>query len=194
MPSASVSGHDPEQVEVVLGDAATAVLHFEAICGLYEEVFSQPPFAWNEQEAQRQRGHLRRLMADPSFAVAVGVTGDELVGFAYGVRLPVSTQRWQGFVTDVPEDVGAEWEGRTFAVIDMAVRVGWRGCGLGRRLLDTLLGSRDEERATLTVEPAAEGTQAFYQHLGWQWVGRKRTSEGFFIPFFDVYVLPLSGR
>jgi hypothetical protein len=43
-----------------------------------------PPFAWDEQEAQRQRANLRRLMDDPTFALAVALAGDELVGFVYG--------------------------------------------------------------------------------------------------------------
>jgi ribosomal protein S18 acetylase RimI-like enzyme len=81
--------------------------------------------------------------------------------------------------------------GRTFAVVDMAVADRWRGHGIGRALLQRLLADRYEERATLTVEPAAEATQGFYRHLGWRKVGRKRTGPGFFIPYFDVYVLPL---
>ncbi len=201
MPSGCADDHDPLSAHhcapsavVELGGAATAAAHFEEICRIYEDVFSRPPFAWDEHEGQRQRESLRHLMADPSFAVAVASAGQDTVGFAYGIRVPPDTRRWQGFVTPVPEEVTAEWEGRTFAVVDMAVRQQWRGRGLGRRLLETLVGSRDEERATLTVEPAAEATKAFYQHLGWRRVGRKRTGEGFFIPFFDVYVLPLAGK
>ncbi|MGH3947523.1 MAG: GNAT family N-acetyltransferase [Pseudonocardiaceae bacterium] len=166
---------------------------FDPICDLYADTFSVPPFAWDDHESERQRDNLRQLLGDPTFGLAVArIEGDELVGFVYGVRVPPNTRRWQGFVTPLAPELPAEWEGRTFAVVDMAVRHGWRGQGIGRRLLQTLLTSRHEERATLTVEPAAEATQGFYRHLGWQHVGRKRTSEGFFIPFFDVYVLPLA--
>jgi ribosomal protein S18 acetylase RimI-like enzyme len=110
------------------------------------------------------------------------------------VTVSPDTRRWQGFITPLAPELAAEWEGRTFAIIDMAVRREWRGRGIGRKLLETLLDSRHEDRATLTVEPAAEATQGFYRHLNWQKVGRKRTSEGFFIPYFDVYILPLAGQ
>jgi GNAT superfamily N-acetyltransferase len=178
-------------VSIKPGNAPLGTAWLEPICQLYAEVFSQPPFAWDEHEAERHRTTLRSLLAEPKFAITTATVDNGLVGFAYGVRVPPDTRRWQGFATEVPEAVAQEWPCRTCAVIDMAVRQSWRGQGIGRRLLETLLGSRDEERATLTVEPIAEATQGFYRHLGWQYVGRKRTSEEFFIPWFDVYVLPL---
>lgn len=141
---------------------------FDPICDLYAGTFSVPPFTWDDHEAQRQRDSLRRLLSDPTFALAVAVArdGDGLVGFVYGAQVPAHTRCWQGSVTPLAPEVAAEWQGRTFAVADMAVRDDRRGHGIGRRLLETLLASRDEERATLTVEPTAEATQGFYRHLG----------------------------
>ena len=181
------------QVVIERGDAATARRLFEEICQLYAQVFSKPPFAWDEEEPQRHRSSLQRLIEEePSFGITIAMVGDELVGFAYGYTVPPGTRRWQRFATPVPVDLATEWEGRTFALIDFAVRREWRRHGIGRKLLDALLDSRNEERATLTVEPEATETQAFYLHLGWQHVGRKRTASENIMPFFDVYVLPLS--
>jgi len=73
------------------------------------------------------------------------------------------------------------------AVIDLAVRRDWRRRGVGRRLLATLLDSRTEERATLSVQPLAEESQAFYRRLGWQCVGRVIGVEGETAPFYDIY-------
>lgn len=183
-----------DDVIIELGSAALAQSLFDPICDLYAETFSVPPFAWDEHEAERQRADLRRLVEDPTFGVAVALAGGELVGFAFGVGVSPDTRRWQGFITPLAPELAVEWEGRTFAVLDMAVRGEWRGRGFGRKLLEGLLASRHEERAVLTVEPDAEATQGFYRHLRWQRVGRKRTSEGVLIPYFDVYVLPLAGQ
>src|SRR5439155_23554372 len=154
-------------------------------------VFSVPPFAWDELEPQRHRTMLERLVTEPSFGITTATRDHELVGFAYGYGVHQDTNRWDGFVQPLPDELTAEWEGRTFALIDLAVWASLRGQGLGRRLLEVLLSSRPEERAALTVEPEAEATQAFYQHLGWQRVGRKHSGPGSAISFFDAYVLPL---
>lgn len=63
----------------------------------------------------------------------------------------------------------------------------------GSQLLEALLADRSEERATLAVEPEVCNSQGFYRHLGWQLVGRLRGAESDTAPFFDIYVLPLSG-
>jgi len=54
-----------------------------------------------------------------------------------------------------------------------------------------LLASRSEERATLAVQPSAEESHAFYERLGWRYVGRLPGIEGESAPFFDIYWLPL---
>jgi ribosomal protein S18 acetylase RimI-like enzyme len=56
------------------------------------------------------------------------------------------------------EELTAEWNGRTFAVIDLAVREDHRKRGIGRALLNSLLTDRPEQRATLTVQPDAKDT------------------------------------
>lgn len=63
-----------------------------------------------------------------------------------------------------------------------------RGRGLGRRLHDALLGSRDEERATLTVQPTAVDTKAIYEHWGWWQVGQVEGGPTAPAPVFDVYL------
>jgi ribosomal protein S18 acetylase RimI-like enzyme len=181
-------------VHVELGRAGLAASRFEPICELYGEVFSKPPFDGGAEDLAHQRERLVRLMANPAFGITVAGAGGELVGFAYGAPLRPDTKWWDGFLVPVPEDVTKEWERRTFALIDMAVAGSWRRRGVGRRLLDVLLGSRSEQRATLAVRPTATGTQAFYRRLGWQYVGRLPGAPGEPSPFFDIYVVPLGDR
>ncbi|WP_434582055.1 GNAT family N-acetyltransferase [Carbonactinospora thermoautotrophica] len=179
-------------VTVSLGAAATARRLFEPIYRLYYETFSKPPYQWPEGEEEQYRRRFERLMGDPTFGIAVAQCGDELAGFAYGYTLRPDTKWWEGFVTPVPPEVTTEWEGRTFALIDFAVDESVRGKGVGRRLHDTLLGSRHEERATLAVEPQAHEARGIYEHWGWQVVGRLRGPATDFAPEFDIMVLPLS--
>jgi GNAT superfamily N-acetyltransferase len=56
-------------------------------------------------------------------------------------------------------------------VEDMVVRDGWRGHGIGRALLDSLMHwakTKGATRAQLLVDLDNEPALGYYQHLGWQ--------------------------
>lgn len=162
----------------------------EPICDIYDAVFSVAPFVWTDAESAHHRSMLNRLIADPSFGIAVAMSGNTLVGFAYGYAL-TKPDWWAGFRDPVPDYLIREWPGRTFALIDLAVQPEWRRRGIGRRLVDCLLASRTEERATLAAQPQAEVSHRFYAALGgWINVGRQNTP-GFVSPRFDIYVRKL---
>jgi ribosomal protein S18 acetylase RimI-like enzyme len=181
----------PASARVQIDGRADAEKLFEPICTLYDQVFSQPPFRWTDEESQHHREMLSSLRTEPTFGIATAEADGQLVGFAYGYQLPPDTRWWQNFLEPVPGDLAREWPGRTFALIDLAVDQPWRGQGLGRNLTEMLLASRAEQRATLSVQPTAADTQAFYLHLGWHKVGRKQMPPGVVSPFFDVYVVEL---
>ncbi len=174
-------------LHIALGDAAAAGVLFEPICQLHNEVFSQPPFHWGFEAPQQHRARLERLIASPSFGMATAIVDSVLIGFAYGHQLSVTTKWWHGFLDPVPVELTTEQEGRTFAVIDLAVRQDWRRRGTGQQLLDALLASRAEERATLATEPEALDSQAFYRRLGWKCAGRLVGVAGESAPLYDIY-------
>jgi GNAT superfamily N-acetyltransferase len=87
-------------------------------------------------------------MKNPAFGLVTAKVNGELVGFAYGIALSGNTGWWSRMMEPLPEELTAEWNGRTFAVIDLAVRQDYRKQGIGRALLDTLLANRTEERAS----------------------------------------------
>lgn len=172
-------------------DIRQAAALLDPLCLLYDTVFSQPPFRWTDDESEHHRQSLIRLIASPTFTLVTAEAAGELVGFAYGVALRPDTQWWSGTAEPLPYELTTEWNGRTFAIIDLAVREDYRKRGIGRALLDVLLASRPEQRATLTVQPVATDTKEFYEHLGWQQVGATKAPDGAVSPFFDVYLLQL---
>jgi len=177
-----------QQINVEVGGAAEAEELFDPICDLYDAVFSQPPFFWRDDESELHRDRLTGLLKDPTFGIAIAREGEDLVGFAYGFSLAPDTQRWQRLTEAVPPDVAAEWPGRTFLLFDYAVKANHRGRGVGKALHDALLGSRREERATLTVQPTATATKQIYERWGWRQVGQMEGGPTAAAPLFDAYV------
>jgi GNAT superfamily N-acetyltransferase len=175
-------------VHIDLGGAGLARPLVGRIGELYREVFSVPPYFWKPDEAQLHRERLLRLLDDPTFGIAVAWAGSELVGFAYGFTVPPDTKRWSNLTEPAPAELTEEWSGRTFLLFDFAVRAAYRGQGVGRALHDALLGSRTEERASLSVEPPAIETKAIYEHWGWRKVAQSRGGPAAAAPVFDVYL------
>ncbi|MGA2826273.1 MAG: GNAT family N-acetyltransferase [Streptosporangiaceae bacterium] len=110
----------------------------------------------------------------PGFVLAEARHGGYLVGYAYGMPLRPATSWWRDLTAPVPAEVSAEYPGRTFAVGGLLVRASWRRQGIGRALHDLLLAGRPEERATLTVPPAAIPAQNAFLKWGWRKVARTR--------------------
>lgn len=112
----------------------------------------------------------------PGFALGAARHGEFLVGYAYGAPLRQSTSWWRDLTTPLPEDLTEEYPGRTFALLDLAVRAAWRRQGIGRDLHDLIMTGRREERATAIVpSEAAPARQAF---RSWGWDKAARTHDG----------------
>ncbi|MFI9531037.1 GNAT family N-acetyltransferase [Micromonospora rosaria] len=175
-------------VRLRVGGAGLAVARMDAICELYDAVFSEPPFFWRDDESSLHRARLSGLVEDPTFGVVVAEVGTEVVGFAYGFTLAVDTTRWSRLIEPVSSEVSREWPGRTFVLFDYAVERAHRGRGVGRGIHDALLASRREERATLTVQPTAVATKRIYEHWRWRWLGQLEGGAEGAAPLFDVYL------
>jgi GNAT superfamily N-acetyltransferase len=132
-----------------------------------------------------------RLLARFGFEAVAARRDRGLAGFAYGAPLSTGSPWWDGLDPSPPEGFTAETGGRTFAVIDLAVRPSHRGSGLGRLLLDDLLAARPEERATLATAPHEHEVRAMYRRWGWRHVGRTPGGEGETEPWFELYVSAL---
>jgi len=114
------------------------------------------------------------------------------VAYASGLPLRPSTSWWKDLTTQLPDNVTAEYPGRTFALTELLVRPSWRRQGIGRALHDLILDGRAEERATLTVPPGAAAAQAAFRSWGWRRLART-AGPGPDVPVLDVLLtgLPL---
>lgn len=164
-------------------DGAGAGEAAEDLSALAEDVYGKD----RDPEAVRRERVWRR---QPGFALVEARHGEYLVGYASGMPLRPSTSWWRGLTTPLPDDVTTEHAGRTFAVTELLVRAAWRRQGIGRELHELLLDGRTEERATLTVPPAAAAAQAALRAWGWRKIARARNDEDAG-PMLDVLVLNL---
>ncbi|MGH3205816.1 MAG: GNAT family N-acetyltransferase [Streptosporangiaceae bacterium] len=151
-------------------DGTQAAAHAEELQALRAEVYGE----------QHDDGFARRyrvLRRQPGFVQAEARHGGYLVGYAVGVPLRPSTSWWRQLTTSLPEEVTTEHPGRTFALVELAVRPSWRRQGIAGALHDLILKNRPEERATLTVPATANAAQSAFRTWGWRKVARTRDGE-----------------
>jgi ribosomal protein S18 acetylase RimI-like enzyme len=148
-------------------DGAQAAAYAEDLLALHAEVYGEQ----SDDGFARRFGVLRR---QPGFVLAEARHGGYLVGYAFGVPLRPSTSWWRQLTTPLPEEVTTEHPGRTFALVELAVRPSWRRQGIAATLHDLILEDRPEERATLTVPPTATPAQNAFRKWGWTKVARTR--------------------
>jgi ribosomal protein S18 acetylase RimI-like enzyme len=178
-----------EQLTLNRLDVAGAAGRLDEIVTAYIEVYAHTgdEFFGEERFRRQLAGH----MAAPAWEMVtadVATEGGALVGFIYGFALPAATGWWRGLLTDVPLGFTDEDGHRTLAISEILVRDPWRRQGVGRRLHDTFLMGRPEERATLLVEPDNAPAQAAYAAWGWRKVAQLRPGwEG--APLYDVLTL-----
>jgi GNAT superfamily N-acetyltransferase len=183
-----VTADDTAGITFHLLDGRQAGGRLDELRAVHDEVCADPPYRRSADGSERR---LRVQARQPGYALAEARHGDYLVGYAAGMPLRPSTSWWRGLTTSLADDVTAEHPGRTFAVTDLLVRASWRRQGIGASLHGLLLGGRDEERATVTVRPAAGAAQQAFQSWGWRKTGRTRDPDLPDAPVCDVLLLPL---
>jgi ribosomal protein S18 acetylase RimI-like enzyme len=164
----------------------------EQLAPVFAEVYAEPPYYFGSDEVTlfRERFDVQRQQG--GFSLVTAHSESELVGFVFGVTQLPTTAWWSRLLTSVPEEVSEERLGRTFAVVELVVRIPWRRRGVAWRMHDMLLSHRPEERATLTVRPDAYAAQAAYAKWGWHKVAQK-TNPLPGNPVYDILIKPLKG-
>jgi GNAT superfamily N-acetyltransferase len=175
------------EITFQLLDGAQAAADAAELQALHAEVYA-------DEDAGRFAGRFRVQRRQPGFVLAEARSGGYLIGYAAGMPLRPATSWWRGLTAPLPEEVTAEPVGRTFALVELLVRAPWRRQGIARTLHDLVLAGRPEERATLTVPPAAAAAQHAFRSWGWRRVGRTRDPDEPGSPVSDVLVIPLPLR
>ena len=170
-------------------DGPQATAHADELQALQAEACADPPYRRHD-DAALFASRFRVQRRQPGFVLAEARHGGYLVGYAAGMPLRPSTSWWKDLTGPLPDEITAEHPGRTFALTDLLVRASWRRQGIGQTLHDLILGSRPEERATLTVLPAAAAAQNAFQKWGWRKVARTRDPDPG-SPVSDVLVTTL---
>lgn len=107
--------------------------------------------------------HLER----PGLRGWVALDGERMVGVAYGY-LGAPGQWWHDQVrAALSSEQAQQWLEGAFEVCELHVRPELHGTGLGRRLLDALLGGVPTRTAILTTPDADTRARRFYRAGGW---------------------------
>jgi ribosomal protein S18 acetylase RimI-like enzyme len=179
----------PEIAFVVL-DGREAARHADDFAAAAAEVYADPPYGWGDHEAAEFARRFAVQARQPGFVLAEARHGGYLVGYGFGMPLRPATSWWRHLTTPLPEEMTTEYQGRTFALADLAVRAAWRRQGIGTTLYGLIMAKRPEERATLTVLPSAGPAQNAYQRWGWSKIARTRDA-GLSSAVLDVLILTL---
>ncbi|MET9241254.1 GNAT family N-acetyltransferase [Nonomuraea sp. NPDC003709] len=127
-----------------------------AVADVADQVFTSPP--WTEPR-EAARAVAERLAADapaPGFTFAAALHGDQLHGFAYGVRC----SRLALLASRLPR--------HDFTLKELAVAPPARGYGLGRMLHDALLAAAPSTSWWLVTHPQAGAALGLYRRRGWR--------------------------
>jgi GNAT superfamily N-acetyltransferase len=154
-------------------DGTQAAAHTEDLQALHAEVYADPPYR-EQDDAALFADRFRVQRRQPGFVLAEARHGGYLVGYAAGMPLRPSTSWWRDLTAPLPDEITAEHPGRTFALAELLVRPAWRRQGIAETLHDLIMANRSEERATLTVVPAAAAAQSAFRKWGWHKVARTR--------------------
>lgn len=143
-------------------------------------------------QVERFDERLTMYAARPGWNTVIGYDGDEAIGFVFGVPLGPDSRWWASMLDPLPENYVKETGARTFAVQEIAVRGPWRGsagAGASRQLHEQILDSRQEERATLLVDPTVGngGVKRVYESWGYEEIGKQQPFAD--SPVFSAMVL-----
>jgi GNAT superfamily N-acetyltransferase len=178
-------------VEFASVDSETALQHLNELVDLYTEVYAEPPYEWGPEHAELFAERFHGQRQQNGFTLIGARENGRLIGMGFGVTLLPNTPWWENLTTAIDADITWEYPNRTFALVELLVRAPWRRQHIAESIHYRLLSKRVEERATLTVLPAAKAAQAAYRKWGWQTVTQKHNPlPG--TPVFDVMVKPLA--
>lgn len=161
-----------EKLTLSVHGPGTALAQLPRIHDLYAQLYAESSDWIRDREVHKFISSWPKRYGAPNFCLVTADIGDEVIGFAFGHALGESTRWWEGALEEFPQDVVAEWHGRTFAIIEIAVQENYRKQGVARRLHTHLTAELSAERVTLLVEPDNDAALQAYLNWGYNAVGR----------------------
>lgn len=165
------------RLTITIYDATIDAGTIDEAASIYREAYAEPPYLEDESQLSTFLDDTRRRSRQPNFRLIIARLDQTPLGFALGHQLLPDSRWWEGSLDNIPPDATAEYPGRTFAVIELAIRMPYRRRGLGRRLHAHLTADLSEERLTLLVRPDAEPALAAYSQWGYHSVGHLKPFE-----------------
>ena len=170
----------------------TALAELSSIEPIYASAYAEPPYNEGPRDVAAFGEGWASRVAQPSFRLVVARREGRPVGFAFGHRLTTTTRWWDGMLDEVDDDVTIEYEGRTFAIIELAVVGALRERGIARALHSYLVSGLTEGRATLLVRPEATAARGAY--LSWKYRPVGRVQPFTDSPVYDAMIKALRRR
>jgi ribosomal protein S18 acetylase RimI-like enzyme len=181
-----------DRLTLTIYGADTSVDMLSTVDELYAEIYAESPYNEGSAEVEDFTSGWSQRIEQRNFRLVVARRADEPIGFAFGFQLRARTKWWDGALTPIPNEITVEHAGRTFAIIEIAVRRPCRQHGVGRLLYTHLTAGLSEERITLAVRPDAPAPQHAYRSWGYQPVGQIQPFPGG--PVYDAMIKPLVSR
>jgi ribosomal protein S18 acetylase RimI-like enzyme len=153
---------------------------------LYRQAFGHEidkPFWSVERYSQR----IQRHAAISGFSAVVAYAHEEAIGFAYGITLPTTTHWWATIQPPLTDPTFTREDGhRTFALFEVIVKPEHQGQGIGRRIHDSLLAKRSEQRVTLATHHGNTHARNTYTRWGYRHIGTRQPPPP--APLLDVFL------
>ena len=142
-------------------------LRSDEIVEVYGEAFAPPPNNEDEASVREFAGRFPAHLDRPGFRfVAATDDQDALMGFAYGHTGGPQYWWYQRVTATLPPDVRDRWLGDYFEVLEVAVRPGWQGRGIGAKVFDALLAGLPHRTAALSTLAEPSVARTMYERRG----------------------------
>ena len=164
-----------DEYRVEKGGGTIARNLFEEMTNLYVKVYAEPPYDSGplfQKEAFTARTNRQMDYDDFVITWATSEQQGRLIGFSFGFSFDVD-RWWAGEASPPPAEI---LRSKKFAVIELVVDSQWRGRGIGKKLLSSLLADRAEKFAILTADSEAPARQ-IYAYWGWEQIGTARHTD-----------------
>jgi GNAT superfamily N-acetyltransferase len=130
---------------------------------VYGEAMQRPP----ELVVQR-REIMQSHLARAGLVAAVARECDELMGFGYGYR-GRRGEWWHDIVAaQLGRDLSRRWLTDAFELAELHVRPQLHGRGIGRRILETVLGEVSERTVVLSTHDRESPARQLYRSVGFR--------------------------